>query len=1111
TFQVILLQQTYWLFYVNKTIYYTVSIASDPSYAGGIYYMVNGQAYYTSGSFIANTEITFYAYTNSQYFAFSYFTGTIPGSSGDYYPLSVKLTGNDTEIAYFSNLYYFHLTINGYGVVSVTVDYTNGTVVTKEGNYSTAPVSLFPIEPGSTIKMVATPLYGSSFSGYSGSYSSSSTSYTITINSNVSEVATFTGGHPPESLTVIVNGSGTAYIDKTPTSSELTMTVPQGTLVTFMESPGPNYEFVSYTGYYGSSTDTTLNVFVNSSGVEYVNFQPISVSLTVIISPSSGGYAIVDGYNDTQPSYTISVQYGSSVSIKEESAPGYTFAKFYGYYNSTSNSINFTMESNGKEYVSFSQIYVTLSVSVSGDGTVYVAWSNGNQSTTSSYSLTIPWGSSVTLTSYASPDYYFADYSGVYGYSSYHVFQITVEQSGTEYVYFDIIEYQVTIIVNPENVAGTVSWSGAVSGHTNSFDSFYVPANSVIWLNETSFSGYTFYDYNGTYGTVFGTSMRINVTQSGTEYVNFNQIVIQEYQVTIIVDPSGAGTASWSGAASGSTSSSSGPFSVPAGSIITISENPSNGYMFSNYSGTFGSSSISPYTITVNQDGTEYVNFISKYVTLTVEVNPSGDGLVENSNGSIFTYSIKSVSILRGTSVTLKAFNTATGWAFNSFTGDFANSTYAQGGASVTFTVDSSGIEYVNFVSNVHYFDVIINQAGWGTATLVVGGNQVTVYNNTNVTYNGASTYVDLYETPNSGYSFSSYSGYYPSTSSSVDFTLYGSGTEYVNFVKHSPAYYQVTIIVTPSGGGTASWLGAASGSTTSSDTFNVPANGSITLGETPSNGYMFNGYSGTFGSPPGYSMTFTVNQNGIEYVNFAQDSITYTLTVDVSPNNGGVVYVFANGNEEGEISTSASFPLPANSEIYLSESPGLSYTWVGFTGMAISYSTTVTFNLTFSGIETANFQAQSQSEPTYYTLTVTTSNKHYGYVYFYYGGSYYNTSYSGSVSVSVLANSSITLYAKAFGPTDDLWHQFVYFTGTFGKFPMWEDPVTITVDKTGYEEGVFTETAHNISTIAIGSTLNNTTENIIMNINNSKGDFAFYYNMVAFEISYDVKRMYSQ
>ncbi|MEM3859654.1 MAG: hypothetical protein QW478_09675, partial [Candidatus Micrarchaeaceae archaeon] len=346
-----------------------------------------------------------------------------------------------------------------------------------------------------------------------------------------------------------------------------------------------------------------------------------------------------------------------------------------------------------------------------------------------------------------------------------------------------------------------------------------------------------------------------------------------------------------------------------------------------------------------------------------------------------------------------------------------------------------------------------------------------------------------------------------------------GNGTEYVNFVKQS-TYYQVTIIVDPTGGGTASWSGAASGSTTSSDTFNVPANGSITLGETPSNGYVFNGYSGTFGSPSGYSMTFVVKQNGTEYVNFAQNTVNYTLTVDVSPKDGGTVYVVANGNYEGEISTSASFTLPSNSEIQLSESPGLNYTWVDFTGIDTTYSTTATFNLTFSGTETANFQAQKQSGPTYYNLTVTSSNKYYGYVYFYYDNSYYNTSNKGSVVVSVLADSLITLHAVVLPASGVYVHQFVHFNGTFGNFGQSVDVVNITVNKDGGEQGVFTETVHNVSSTAFGLTLNNNTGNdpsntiepdMMVNIDIGGDGFGFYYSAVVFEISYDVKRMYSQ
>lgn len=1090
TFQVVFLQNSYPLYYVNKTIYYYVNLIISPVNAGSGYYQVNGNDYYSEQSFAAGSIITFYAYNSSKYFGFSYFSGTIPNSYSTSALFTVKLTGNDTELAVFSSLYYFSLSVNGYGQVSVKVNYANGSVVQEEATYQ-QPLTVFPLQPGSTVTLTETPLFGSSFTSYSGYYASSSSYVTITVNSNASEYANFAGGHPPQSLTVVVNGTGTAYFDGTSTSSTKTVIVEQGTSVTISESPGLNYEFVDFSGYYQSSTNTQITFVVNSNGTEYVNFKPISVSLTVIISPSGGGSATVNGNPDTS-TFTLSVSYGSSVTITEQNSSGYTFSSFSGYYSSTQSSVTFPVTSDGTEYVNFAVIYVSVTIDVnpSGDGTVYILYGGSEYSTTSSYTLyNVPWGSSFSLSSSPSTGYYFSSYSGSYGYSQSSGMNFNADGGGTEYASFNpLVQYSVTVVVDPYN-SGTAYVNGATSGTVTTQQTFTVYSGSSISISASlSNPNFVFSSFSGTYGYASNTYISFTVTQNGTEYVNFQYIYSS---VTIDVSPGGAGTASWTGAASGSTSFLQ-TFQVRTGSYLTLSESASSKYAFNGYSGSYGSSSSPSFQIEITFNGTEYVNFNYLYSNLTVIVNPPGAGTVYF-DGIPITSSY-TASVLTGSSVTLVSSNTNTPYySFTDFSGFYGTSS----STSYTFTVSASGTEYANFQSNAHTFTLIVSPAGADTVQVVAPNlQQYTTDTSETITYYGSNVYFGLSYGYSPDYTFEDWSGYYYGTGSTALFSVSGNVTEYADFVKVKTVMYTLTVVISPSGGGQVSVNGINVPYSGWSNTYD--AGTTISMSEAPYTGYTFSGYSGL-----STSSTFTLNANGTEYVNFQQQqSQPYSVTITVNPSGVAMVnYQWTNQNgaiQNGATSSSQTIQILTGSSVTVSVSQNSiqsGYEWNGFTGYDSSQSNSVTFSPSYTGgTETANF-VYAQQTPTY---SVTISSAGPGYVYFYYQGTKYTTGTWGNNAqtlTNVPSGTQITLTAQASSPSGGTVPQFTHFDGTYGNFAQWENPVTITVNQNGNEIGYFTRSYHNTSNFSVTGDMVGAGPVI-------KGNIEEYQNMTQFALS---------
>ena len=958
TFSVVYLDQVYSLYYANITIYYNVIPVVNPVGAGGLYYVVNGQSYYNEHSFESGSIVTFNAYSTSKYFAYGYMTGSISGSDSGSSSFSMKLTGNDTELAVFIPMYVLTVSVEGYGEVSITVDNVNGTVSHFSVGNSGAIV-VFPIESGSAVQMVESPLYGSSFEGFSGWYSTSSGSFSSVLSSNSTETASFTGGHPPREVTVTVNGTGTAYFDGYSTTTSRTITVAQGTVLTITESPGANYKFMDYSGSYVNTTDVTATITVISNGTEYVNFQPISISLQVLITPSGGGSATVNGHVDTS-SYALSIPYGSTVQITEKNANGYSFSDFSGYYYSTKSSITFTLTSNSTEYVAFSVVYVSVNVQVlpSGiGGNVLLSYDGANTQTSSQVTISVPWGTSVSLSAYAGTGYYFASYSGTYGSYNNGNSSITVTSNGVEDVNFYLLaKYTVVVDATPSG-GGGATIQGAAIGTTSSSESFTVYSGSVLDISEsTSNSNFVFSGFSGAFGSSSNTVIAIMVTGNGTEYVNFQYIWAN---VTLAVSPSSGGTVSYtvqSGGGSGSTSTST-VVKVLIGNSITLSEVSSYGYSFNDWSGDLGSSTSSPVTFTVGASGAEQANFQSHFITVTVKVNPSGDGNVQITTATGKIYSTSTVwtgSVVSGSQLSLSASNSVQGWVFSSFGG-----IYQAGSSTVNFDPISSGTEYANFSSDAHVFTLTVDSTNYGTVSIVLGGSSFSTSGTEQITYYSSSTSVSLSETPNSNYAFEGWSGYSSGSGTTLTFTLVGNGTVYANF-KQLINYYTVSISVSPSGGGSFSVNGS---SYVTSFNQQVPQGSSITINEQPGSAvgiqYEFSDYSGTYNSA-NTQLTFTVNGGVSETVYFTATALPqYSVTVVVNPYYVGSVNVEGAAAYFG-LQTQWTFNgIYEGSSISLSE--GLSNSNFEFTGYSGTYgsssSSYFSFVVNSGGTEYVNYE----------------------------------------------------------------------------------------------------------------------------------------------------------
>ncbi len=244
-------------------------------------------------------------------------------------------------------------------------------------------------------------------------------------------------------------------------------------------------------------------------------------------------------------------------------------------------------------------------------------------------------------------------------------------------------------------------------------------AGSSVTVTVTPNNGYTFTNWTEN-GNVVSTSSsyQFNLSANRTLVANFKVIAASQFAVILSSNPAAGGMTTGSGA-------------YNAGSSVTVTATPNNGYTFVSWTDNGTIASTSPtYTFALNANRTLVANFAINTYTLALSPNPAAGGTTSGAG-----------SFNAGSSVTATA-TPNTGYTFVNWTD---NGTIASTNATYTFTLNANRSLVANFSANTFTLNV--------TAT-----NGTVVKNPSQANYNSGST-VQLTATPNSGYTFTSWSG----------------------------------------------------------------------------------------------------------------------------------------------------------------------------------------------------------------------------------------------------------------------------------------------------------------------------------------------------------------
>ena len=266
------------------------------------------------------------------------------------------------------------------------------------------------------------------------------------------------------------------------------------------------------------------------------------------------------------------------------------------------------------------------------------------------------------------------------------------------------------------------------------------------------------------------------------------------------------------------------------------------------------------------------------------------------------------------TVVTLTA-SAANGFAFSNWSGAISSVTNP-----LTITMDSVKSVTANFISSViptYTLTLSTNPSGGGTIEAAPAPNGA------GGTYLEG-TIVTLTATPAFNFAFTNFSGDVSSANSSVTVTMNGNKAVTANFVESIVRTFVLTVMTNPPGAGTVA--------------FSPPPNSPngryvegtvVTLTATAIGTNAFTNWVGAVNSTSN-RITITVDSDKSVTANFVPIiPPAYTLTVNISPTNGGTVLVTPSANSNGTYS--------ANTTVALSAQPAAGFRFDRWTGAVAS------------------------------------------------------------------------------------------------------------------------------------------------------------------------------
>ena len=513
------------------------------------------------------------------------FTGWSDGLTGAVNPDTVTMNGDQTVTATF------------------TIDtHSLGVSVVGNGSVTSVPAGIDCGEVydyGTGVALSATADTGWSFTGWSGDLTGTANPETVTMDGDRTVTATFT--IDTHILTVNVTGNGS--VSGVPAGN----VHDYGTDVVLTATPATGW---SFTGWSGDLTGTA-----NPETVTMDGDRTVTATFTIdthILTVNVTGNGSVGGV----PTGNVH-DYGTDVVLTATPATGWSFTGWSGDLTGAANPETVTMDGDRTVTATFTIDTHTLSVNVTGNGSV------GGVPTGNVHD----YGTDVVLTATPATGWSFTGWSGDLT-GAVNPETVTMDGNKTVTATFTIDTHTLSV-----NVTGNGSVGGVPTGNVHDY-------GTDVVLTATPATGWSF---TGWSGDLTGAVNPETVTMDGDKTVTATFTIDTH---TLSVNVTGNGSVG----------------GVPTGNVhdygtdVVLTATAATGWSFTGWSGDL-TGAVNPETVTM--DGNKTVTATFTIDTHTLSVNVTGNGSVGGvPTGNVHDY---------GTDVVLTA-TAATGWSFSGLT-----------------------------------------------------------------------------------------------------------------------------------------------------------------------------------------------------------------------------------------------------------------------------------------------------------------------------------------------------------------------------------------------------------------------------------------------------------
>lgn len=607
-------------------------------------------------------------------------------------------------------------------------------------------------------------------------------------------------------------------------------------------------------------------------------------------------------------------------------------------------------------YSSTAPVTYTLTIVKAGTGSGTVTSSPAGINCGATCTATFPAGSSVQLTAAAAAGSTFTGWSGDATGADLNSWPdgaaeasnpTTVVMNGNKTVTatFSPVMYTLTILK-----AGT--GSGTVTSNTGGINcgatcTAQIPSGTNMVLTAAAAAGSTFAGWSG---DLTGANTTLNFTMTGNRTITatFN-LVPANFTLTIIKAGTGSGTVASVPVAITCGAACSASF--PAGSTVQLTAAPSLGSSFGGWTGdATGANLVIQVVMNGNKTVTATFNPAQTTYTLTILKAGTGTGTVTSNTGGINCGAVCTATFAANTSVTLTAAAGA-GSSFSNWSGG------AVGVANTAIVLmNSNKTVTATFNSLSSMYTLTIQKAGSGSGTVMSTGAEIICGNTCSASF-AAGTSVSLIATPESGSTFTGWSG--GATGTGMFTTVLMDGNKTVTATFNTAVMYTLTIQKAGTGSGLVtddSWQ-IDCGDTCSAS---YEAGTTVELTAEPDTGSMFAGWSGSINAA---TVTTSVVMNGNKNITatFNTQTTTYLLTILKAGTGTGTVTSSPGNIDCGDTCTAS---IPAGTTVQLTAEPDTGSVFAGWSGDHGSGTNPMTFVMNAAKTITATFNLPARLLP---------------------------------------------------------------------------------------------------------------------------------------------------